>query len=97
MKNSTLINILLISGGYGYLYYLFPYVMGIIFLALLIVFFIFYFVGCMIEYEYEDLIKHKYNFLVQISKFYKWVDSKPRIIKPSKKNWRAPNNWEKDI
>jgi len=25
------------------------------------------------------------------------LDSKPRIIKPSKKNWRTPDNWDNEI
>lgn len=97
MKNSTLINIVLFGGIIGWLLYLFTFVMTIILIVLIIVALLFYIVICGVEYRYEDIITHEYNIFHIIGRFYKWIDSKPKIIKPTKKNWRAPEDWERDI
>ena len=97
MKNSTLINIVVFGGIIGWLLYLFVYVMVLILISLIIITLLFYIITCIIEYGYEDLIPHEYNIFVKISEFYEWIDSKPKIIKPTKKNWRAPEDWERDI
>lgn len=99
MKNSTLINIVVFGGIIGWLLYLFTFVMTIILIVLIIVALLFYIITCIIEYGngYEDLIPDEYNIFVKISEFYEWIDSKPKIIKPTKKNWRAPEDWEGDI
>lgn len=99
MKNSTLINIVVFGGIIGWLLYLFTFVVAVILIALITVALLFYIITCIIEYKdgYEDLIPHEYNIFVKISEFYEWIDSKPKIIKPTKKNWRAPEDWEGDI
>jgi len=97
MKNSTLINIVLFGSIIGVLLYFFTFVITIILISTTIVLLLHYIITCMIEYKYEDSIPHKYNIFIKIGKFYKWLDSKPRIIKPSKKNWRTPDNWDNEI
>lgn len=99
MKNSTLINIVVFGGIIGWLLYLFTFVVAVILISLIIVALLFYIITCINEYGngYEDLIPYEYNIFVKISEFYEWIDSKPKIIKPTKKNWRAPEDWEGDI
>ena len=99
MKNSTLINIVVFGGIIGWLLYLFTFVVAVILIALITVALLFYIITCIFEYKdgYEDLIPYEYNIFVKISEFYEWIDSKPKIIKPTKKNWRAPEDWEGDI
>jgi hypothetical protein len=43
------------------------------------------------------LIPHEYNIFHKISEFYEWIDSKPKIIKPSKKKWRTPDDWDGEV
>lgn len=97
MKNSTLINILIFGSIFGWLFFLFTDIMLILLSILTASVFIIYITGCIVEFHREDAIKHKYNIIVQISRFYKWIDSKPKIIKTSKKNWRIPDNWDGEI
>jgi ABC-type bacteriocin/lantibiotic exporter with double-glycine peptidase domain len=97
MKNSTLINIVLFGSIIGTLLYFFTKIMSVILISLIIISLLFYILTCIIEYRYEDLIPHEYNIFHKISEFYEWIDSKPKLIKPSKKKWRAPDNWEDNI
>lgn len=96
MKNSTLINIVVFGGIIGWLLYLFTFVVAVILISLIVAL-LFYLICCGIEYEYEDFIPHEYNIYIKIGKFYEWVDSKPKMIKPSKKNWRTPEDWNGEV
>jgi hypothetical protein len=92
MKNSTLIILIMILSLISTLIYYLPYVFAFI---LVIVFIIYLILGVI------NIIPKKYNiFHVIINiivSFFKWVDSKPRIIKPLKKNWRTPENWDSEV
>jgi hypothetical protein len=43
------------------------------------------------------MIKKEYNLFYNLGRFFKWLDSKPRVIKPTKKKWRTPDNWDNEI
>lgn len=100
MKNSTLINIVLFGGIIGWLLYLFTYVMVLILISLisacLFVYIATAFIECLDDYDYPMITK-EYNIFFHIGRFFRWLDSKPRIIKPTKKNWRTPDNWDNEI
>jgi hypothetical protein len=53
-------------------------------------------VDCLEEYDYP-MIKKEYNLFYNLGRFFKWLDSKPRVIKPTKKKWRTPDNWDNEI
>lgn len=97
MKNSTLINIVVFGGIIGWLLYLFTYVMTLILITLIIAALLLYIISCIIDYTSKEIISLEYNIFHIIGRFYKWVDSKPKIIKPTKKNWRTPDNWDNEI
>ena len=101
MKNSTLVIILFIASIFGVLSYLYPVVMFqtlIIGLSILLLAYLFL---CLVEYSDSEIIKPKYNIFRiifgSVSNFFNWLDSKPNLIKPSKKNWRAPEDWKDEI
>lgn len=101
MKNSTIAKILLICGALFPLFKFFTLIIVEIFLALSIICVFAYIILSFLDtflfnYDYS-MIKKEHNIFYQIGRFLKWLDSKPRIIKPSKKNWRSPDNWDSEV
>jgi len=103
MKNSTLLIILFIASIFGVLSYLYPIVMFQILIMGLSILLLSYLIVCLVEYSdgMYGAIEPKYNIFRiifgSVSNFFKWLDSKPNLIKPSKKNWRAPEDWQDEI
>ena len=101
MKNSTLVIILFIASIFGVLSYIYPIVTFQVLAALLLA----YLFVCLVEYcdrdEYVSFIKWKYNILRiitgSVSNFFKWLDSKPTLIKSSKNSWRVPEDWNNEV
>lgn len=104
MKNSTIAKIITICGIVSPLFWYFTGVMLEISFILLILgvftfiitFIILSIVDCLEDYDYP-IIKKEYNIFYNLGRFFRWLDSKPRIVKPTKKNWRTPDNWENEI
>ena len=97
MKNSTLILTTIMLGIITTLSILFTKVMVILSILAIAILLFFYLISCIADYDDEVFVKKKYNILLIIKRFFEWVDSKPRIIKQSKKKWRAPDNWDSEI
>jgi hypothetical protein len=97
MKNSTLILTTIMLGIITTLSILFTKVMVILSILAIAILIMFYLISCIADYDDEVFVKKKYNILLIIKRFFEWVDSKPRIIKQSKKKWRAPDNWDSEI
>lgn len=97
MKNSTLVKIIIIGLILGVLLYKnYKMVLGISIITILL-FSIVYLVFCAIDYGEFDVIDEKYNIFYIIGGFFRWLDSKPKVIKTPKKYWRAPEDWDKEI
>lgn len=66
-----------------------------IFLVILLIYLIFSF----LDYVNDDceFIEEKHNIFHIFGRLFKWADSKPRIIKPSKKDWRTPEDWDSEV
>lgn len=105
MKNSTLVIILFIASIFGVLSYIYPIVMFQVLIMGLAALLLGYLFVCLVEYgdpdEYVSFIGRKYNILRiitgSVSNFFKWLDSKPTLIKPSKKSWRVPEDWNNEV
>jgi len=97
MKNSTLILTIFILGIITTLSILFTKIMVILSIIAIGVLIMLYLISCIADYDDEVFVKNKYNILLIIKRFFEWVDSKPRIIKQSKKKWRATDNWDSEI
>lgn len=100
MKNSTIAKIITICGIVSPLFWYFTGVMLEISFILLILgvftYIILSIVDCLVDYDYP-IIKKEYNIFYNLGRFFRWLDSKPRIVKPTKKNWRTPDNWDGEI
>jgi hypothetical protein len=100
MKNSTIVKTLILSSILLPLFWYFTWVMIkitiIISLMCLFGYILFSLVDCLEQYDYP-MIKKEYNLFYNLGRFFKWLDSKPKIIKPSKKKWRTPDNWDNEI
>lgn len=100
MKNSTIAKIITICMILSTLFWYFTGVMLKIFLHLSIIcvlaYIILSFLDCLEDYDYPMITK-KYNIFFHIGRFFRWLDSKPRIVKPTKKKWRTPDNWGNEI
>lgn len=100
MKNSTIVKTLILSSILLPLFWYFTWVMIkitiIISLMCLFGYIVFSLVDCLEEYDYP-MIKKEYNLFYNLGRFFKWLDSKPRVIKPTKKKWRTPDNWDNEI
>jgi hypothetical protein len=100
MKNSTIVKIITICGIVSPLFWYFTGVMLEISFVLLIVGVLTYMIlssfDCLDNYDYP-IIKKEYNIFYNLGRFFRWLDSKPRIVKPTKKNWRTPDNWDNEI
>ena len=100
MKNSTIVKTLILSSILLPLFWYFTWVMIkitiIISLMCLFGYILFSLVDCLEQYDYP-MIKKEYNLFYNLGRFFKWLDSKPRVIKPSKKEWRTPDDWDNEI
>jgi hypothetical protein len=100
MKNSTIVKTLILSSILLPLFWYFTWVMIkitiIISLMCLFGYILFSLVDCLEEYG-DPMIKKEYNLFYNLGRFFKWLDSKPRVIKPSKKEWRTPDDWDGEI
>ena len=100
MKNSTIVKTLILSSILLPLFWYFTWVMIkitiIISLMCLFGYILFSLVDCLEQYDYP-MIKKEYNLFYNLGRFFKWLDSKPKIIKPSKKEWRTPDDWDNEI
>jgi hypothetical protein len=100
MKNSTIVKTLILSSILLPLFWYFTWVMIkitiIISLMCLFGYILFSLVDCLEQYDYP-MIKKEYNLFYNLGRFFKWLDSKPRVIKPTKKKWRTPDNWDNEI
>lgn len=97
MKNSTLVIMIIIVSITSIMFYYFTKIMTIITITLLSVCFLFYLVACLLDYDDDVFINSDYNIFILIGRFFKWLDSKPRLIKPLKKKWVLPDDWNNEI
>jgi hypothetical protein len=100
MKNSTIVKTLILTSILLPLFWYFTWVMIkitiIISLMCLFGYIVFSLADCLEDYYYP-MIKKEYNLFYNLGRFFKWLDSKPRVIKPSKKEWRTPDDWDGEL
>ena len=97
MKNSTIVKILLILSVLIPLFWYFTQIIIQFTIILSVAALLVYLILSALDYGNEYAIKKEYNVFIKISHFFRWLDSKPKIIKPSKKKWRSPEDWENEI
>jgi hypothetical protein len=100
MKNSTIAKIITICMILSPLFWYFTIIMIYIMIILITLCLLFYlsfsFIECLDDYDYPT-IKKEHNIFFHIGRFFRWLDSKPRIVKPTKKKWRTPDDWDNEI
>ena len=98
MKNSTLLLLICLSIVIGALCYKFTSIIITFLPFFVIIFGVYYIISTLtdeilnVNYRHR-IIPVKYNIFSYIGKFFRWLDTKPYIIKHLKKDSRTPDDW----